>query len=331
MISAQVFYRDIPTAAETELRFTSIGAAEWQDPVYTFSRFDRTHTCGLATSRDIYCWGNYTGATGRMPGDRQWGLLSVGARHNCALTTGGEAYCWGQADEGQVGGPTTDQCRRDPTHAGLAPCAINPVPVAGGRTYSRISAGTAHSCALTQAGAAFCWGRNSSGQLGDGGTTQAGAPVAVQGAPAFVDISAGGNHTCARTAAGTVYCWGAGNAGQLGNGSTANSSTPVQVAGSYASLSAGWMHTCALRADGAAFCWGANELGQLGTGGTTSSPTPAAVTGGIAFASVSAGGRHSCGVRASDSAAFCWGDNGGGKLGFGLGASRATPRPVRNP
>ena len=336
-------WSEVPVAVQTAVRFAAISASAWPDPPIQASRFERGHSCGITATGGLWCWGESAqGQLGReggtpsyvpaeVAGGRAWTEVSTGGRHTCGITTAGQAYCWGLDNEGQVGAPTTEICAISTISPPSQPCATVPVAVSGGLTFSRVSAGSAHTCALTPAGAAYCWGRNTSGQLGNGTTTQADAPVAVLGGHAFVEISAGGAHTCARTAGGTVYCWGANGSGQLGNGSTTAATAPVAVSGAFTSVEAGWAHSCGLRAGGVAFCWGANDHGQLGTGTMTASSTPAAVTGGFTFASVSTAGIHTCGVRAADSAVLCWGDNEVGKLGYGGGADRPFPRPARAP
>ena len=154
-----------------------------------------------------------------------------------------------------------------------------------------------HTCELTNAGAAYCWGRNDSGQLGDGSFTNRATPVAVVGGLRFSALAAGGSHTCGLTSSGAAYCWGYNSEGELGNGSTTASATPVAVAGglSFSALAPGVYHTCGLTSAGAAYCWGSNN-GSI----------PVAVSGGLSFSALAAGALHTCGLT-SAGAAYCWG------------------------
>ncbi|HEY6224366.1 MAG TPA: RCC1 domain-containing protein, partial [Gemmatimonadales bacterium] len=67
-----------------------------------------------------------------------------------------------------------------------------------------LAAGGSHTCELTSAGAAFCWGVW--GQLGTDGTATPTTPVAVSGGLRFSALATGGSHTCALTGAGAAYC-----------------------------------------------------------------------------------------------------------------------------
>src|SRR5881628_2321203 len=216
--------------------------------------------------------------------------------------------------------------------AGLSGATSTPFAVT--LTFAAVTTGDAHTCGVTAGGAAYCWGFNSVGQLGDGSTMNRLSPVLVA-APAgvsFAAVDAGDFHTCGVTAAGTAYCWGANGSGQLGDGTMIDRSSPVPVqapAGvSFAAVTAGAAHTCGVTAAGAAYCWGDNGFGQLGDGTTTSQSSPVLVQAppGVSFAAVTAGRLHTCGVTPAGTA-YCWGSNSVGQLGDGTMIDRSSPVP----
>jgi len=207
--------------------------------------------------------------------------------------------------------------------------------VGGGVAFTRLTAGGAHSCGLTSDGAAYCWGANATGQLGDNSMTARGLPVPVAGALKFASIDAGAEHTCGLTTDAVAYCWGRNDRGQLGDGTTTHRTVPTKVSGSFSFtfITAGGFRlgqTCALIAAGAAYCWGDNELGQLGIGSMdiVPHPVPVPVLGNVTFVELSAGlGRHTCG-RTVAGVAYCWGENSFGALGDGSTSHRTTPTQV---
>lgn len=80
--------------------------------------------------------------------------------------------------------------------------------------------GNDHSCGIITSGAAYCWGDNVYGQLGNGRNTRSLAPEPLAGALTFKALAAGLYHTCGLTIGGIAYCWGRNDWGQLGNGTT---------------------------------------------------------------------------------------------------------------
>lgn len=291
------------------------------------------HACALTTAGGVVCWGgnsygqlgNGTTVSSSTP-VAVVGLtadvkqLDVGTYHTCAVTSAGGVKCWGDGSSGQLGNGATAN------HA-------SPVDVAGLATgVASVSGGGRHTCAVTTAGGAKCWGSGSNGQLGNGATGLSTTPVDVSGLTTGVArVDAGFSYSCALTTAGGVKCWGANYSGQLGNGTTVSSSTPVNVSGlasGATQISAGQLHTCASTSTGAAKCWGDSDNGQLGDGSTTYSATPVNVTGlSTGVSHVSAGGDHTCAVTTTGGVK-CWGYGYYGQLGAGNTDSTVAPVDV---
>jgi alpha-tubulin suppressor-like RCC1 family protein len=282
-------------------------------------------TCGVTAVRAAYCWGNnghgnmgigtQTSWNGPIAviGNHAFTSVATGGDHACGITVNGDAFCWGSNGSGQLGS------------AAVNPSLI-PVKVSGSVVFdtTSITSGLNHSCALTSAGAAYCWGSDASGQLGAGGPGNQSTPTAVSGGLLFRQISAGEAHTCAVTTGGAAYCWGAGGLGRLGTGNTSSSTTPVAVTGglTFSEVTAGGLHSCGITTVGSnLYCWGDNSEGQFGSGNFASSNAPVAVFGGQSWAQVDAGVDGTCGVVSvtvtGGRSGHCWGSNEMAQIGNG--------------
>src|SRR5437016_2640737 len=103
-----------------------------------------------------------------------------------------------------------------PTAPASTPAAGLEAATAALVSFTQVSAGGSHTCALAADGRVYCWGSNENGQLGDGTHNNHSSPKAVSGTLRFVQVSAGAHHTCAVTADNRAYCWGSNAEGQLG-------------------------------------------------------------------------------------------------------------------
>ena len=222
------------------------------------------------------------------------------------------------------------------------------------------------SLAVGSDGNAYAWGYNSSGQLGDGTTSQRNTPVKVKtpdrtypDLPAdftYVQVSAGGSHSLALGSDGNAYSWGNNSSGQIGDGTTTTSrNAPVRVKTpdrktypdlpadfTYVQVSAGYDYSLAVGSDGYAYAWGNNGNGKLGNNTDYDSSVPVRVRDptsptdagkGLKAAQVSAGWNHSLAVG-SDGNAYSWGYNNSGQLGnntSGYYVYSTFPVRVRDP
>jgi alpha-tubulin suppressor-like RCC1 family protein len=189
-----------------------------------------------------------------------------------------------------------------------------------------VTTGDGFSCGLMPDQTVWCWGRNTTGELGNGTDTDALVPVQVQAMPPAIDISAGHDHVCAIDTGDQVLCWGNDAFGELGNGSTSvQQEFPQLVLGiSATQVSAGDNSTCALTTSGTVDCWGDNDYGELGDGSSADASTPQPVTGLTGVTQVADGYFHACALLSSGSVS-CWGSNEGGALGNGSKTDSNVP------
>lgn len=197
----------------------------------------RSHACALLDTAQISCWGsNSDGEVGNgapssavtapsaalaLPAGRTAEAVSAGGAHTCALLDNGDVSCWGNDSDGQLGNVASGDVVQPPARISLPTAAV------------AVATGLAHSCAVLTDDRLYCWGDNSSGQVGNGSSADAPTPVQVTigGVQA---VALGDNHTCALLNDGKVTCWGSDSQGQLGNGpgvGSVSAPTGVPIAG----------------------------------------------------------------------------------------------------
>ncbi|KAH9256330.1 hypothetical protein BASA81_005551 [Batrachochytrium salamandrivorans] len=235
-------------------------------------------TCAVLEAGGARCWGsNSYGELGNnstvsppqpvsVNGFESSGVQSVGLGedHTCFLNTAGKLLCTGSDYYGQLG---------NGTRWGTSTV---PIPVTGlalTNTFVSVSCGGSHTCAVTVAGAALCWGENYYGQSGMGAGGPFTVPQQVVGLSSGVtSIWISGDSTYAVKSDNTVMAFGYNSYGVLGNGNTTTMRTPIPFAngvGNIKEVRGGYQTTCILLLDDTVQCLGANSYGQFGTGTST--------------------------------------------------------------
>jgi endonuclease/exonuclease/phosphatase family metal-dependent hydrolase len=248
--------------------------------------------------------------------------VSTAWTHTCATKTTGTLWCWGQNLWGQLGIGSVDRFKGRPQRVGTA------------ANWRSVSAGGWHTCALDNAGAAYCWGHNTFGEVGDGTVARRIAPVAVDSGATWLQLSTAWAQTCGITQTGRMLCWGFNRQGQLGDGTLTNRSRPTPVTGgqTWTQVTTGDGSTCATADDGRLWCWGDDRYGQLGdSGSATPDPEPtqvAALTTPVQL--TSAGWLHTCAIPVGEPFT-CWGNDEMGQLGDGEVGVREPLRSANRP
>jgi alpha-tubulin suppressor-like RCC1 family protein len=177
------------------------------------------HTCGVRKNGKLYCWGSdsqgqvgdgdATAATAprRIGTFEDWANAAAGIAHTCGVRRNGKLYCWGSDNHGQIGDGDAPGTATSPRRIGIF------------EDWANAAAGNAHTCGVRSTGKLYCWGSDSSGQVGNGSTT--GDVISPQRIGTFEDwanASAAFAHTCGVRTNGKLYCWGNDSNGQVGDG-----------------------------------------------------------------------------------------------------------------
>jgi hypothetical protein len=313
-------------------------AQGWQVKAISSSR--GRQVCVIDLADDTYCW-----EPGESPQRLETALrftaLATGEGHACGLS-GGQVHCWGENYAGQLGDGTTE----------ARPAPISPLLPSS--AFKSVVAGTASTCAVTIAGEAWCWGRNVSGQLGRGSTSEfEPVPAPVSGGGPWRSVSISGFAACGvALGGGQVSCWGEGDPP-----GTPNMPSPVPVAdllpadtvalsdwarcalsqaalycwghsaeppallsNGILSISAGYKPFHGLGSDGFGYYWGGLPNSSYGWG-----DPPTAFDGGLRLSAVAGNDFHPCALELDTASLFCW------HSGDLTSPQPARPYPMRPP
>ena len=301
----------------------------------------RTHLLGMATLT-----ATAEGVQGNLGVTvvKHFTSIGLGEIHTCGVSGIGGVWCWGSDAARQLGQPQQATC------VAVSQCSLVPGRVQGNQKFVSVTAGAWHSCALTDTGAAYCWGSNARGQIGNGALTTGliAEPNPVSGGLTFTSITAGRWHTCGITTSNETWCWGWDNVGELGTGTppvarcddgstlVPCSRVPVKVVGNhtFVALQAREGVTCGITSAQTIYCWG------LGVGGSESNEcqnslptnnctrTPLLQAGGATYSGLLLTGTLICG-RTAVGGLNCWGAAFYGEFGNGVAfTNTATPVAV---
>ena len=326
-----------------------------------------TYNCALLySSGEIKCWGSGGYAQLGQEGQDNIGdeademgdklkavklgaghtakAVSAGLVHTCAILENNAVKCWGVGRFGRLG-QGNDFLIGD--EAGELE-NMGTVDLGEDRTAKAIDVGTEHTCAILDNDTVKCWGRGTSGKLGNGAEATLGDQVNEMGENLrtidFGDkrtaeaISVGADHTCAILSDNQVKCWGNGSNGKLGYGNEDNigdeanevrDSLVVDLGDDRTAkaIDAGSGHTCAILDNDTVKCWGSGNIGKLGyndrinrgdEAGQMGERLPVVNLGGTKrkAKAISAGTNHTCAIL-DDNTAKCWGGGSYGQLGLG--------------
>ena len=207
----------------------------------------------------------------------------------------------------------------------------------------KISVGTEHVIALRKDGTVWAWGLNSSGQLGDGTTTNSLYAIKVKDTEEnkylenVIDIATGLDFSLALLSDGTAYGWGDAASYALGTNSTSDPKLPIKIhdGDNIIQMQGGTDTTVVLKGDGTVWATGLGTSGQIGDDTNTTraelvpviNDTKDNILSGIV--KIVSGSHHTIALK-EDKTAVIWGYNTNGQLGINSTTTTKSPTSLKN-
>jgi alpha-tubulin suppressor-like RCC1 family protein len=194
-----------------------------------------------------------------------------------------------------------------------------------GGVARRLAASDESSFFAQPVGPVWAWGRQTSGDLGVGGSNGTRPrPLSMPGVSGAIAVAAGNGHGLVLMPTGAVYAFGDNVHGALGTGNFTDAATPVMLAlDQIVAIAAGQYHSLALHSNGDVYSWGRNQNGQQGNSNTALLfPSPQVIMTGVK--AIAAGSAFSLFVKTNGQV---WGIGADGSSQLGAGPP-ATSRSV---
>lgn len=219
------------------------------------------HTCKLARSGQVTCWGPSNEHGQLNPPAKRFEKITAGVDYTCGLVSG-HIFCWGlgtdphdsaeaessdvspvfAGDHDQGVPPEGDFVEVDAGWNHTCGVRVDKQIVCWGMSgrandapkgsFEHVSVGLLRTCALTEGGEVLCWDRKSN-------TVRHLAEVSE-----YVEVETGRAVTCGRTSQGKTRCWVGLDAKVI--------AAPTEP---FVDLSVGTWHACGIQTDRTVTCW----------------------------------------------------------------------------
>jgi alpha-tubulin suppressor-like RCC1 family protein len=185
-------------------------------------------------------------------------------------------WAWGDNANGELGNGTTGGNE------------TSPIQIGSDTNWSYIHAAYLRSFAIKTTGTLWGWGKNTSGELGDGTSTSHNTPTQVGAYSDWTKIASTWHTSFGIRSNGTL--WGTGNLSAILNVADTDTFTQIGSDTNWSDIVCGYEQCYATKTTGQVYVWGYNGSEYcLGLGDTSNRDTPTLINADTDWSLVSAG------------------------------------------